>query len=159
MRNARNLWVVVTGLIICAVTALNAGAAGRRPDPNMEKVPSPFRGTVLVAAGTTLTVKGTVKTRGLQVVNGEPRPEPGQQQAKETSVTHTISFYVKPDTKVTRDGKAAQLKDIHAGDMVSVTFSTKEGSSLKHVTEVSMSSTGFSDSKDDAKAGKKKAKE
>lgn len=157
MKNIRCLWVIGAGIIVCAIAALNVDAA-RRPDPNaVDKVPSPFRGAVVVATATTLTVKGDVKTKGWQPGNGEPRPPAGQ-QPKETSVSHTVSFFVKPDTKVSRDGKAALLKDLHTGDMVSVTFSIKEGSSLKHVTEIAISSTGFSDSKDEAKGEKKKAK-
>lgn len=161
MKNARGLFVIVS-VIACAVAALNveAGSArGPRVDPNaVDKVPSPFRGSVVVSTATTLTVKGDVKTKSRQPANGEPRPEAGQ-QPKETSVARTASFFVKPDTKVTKDGKAAQLKDLHPGDMVQVTFSVKEGTSLRHVSEVAISSVGFSDPTDQAKGDKKKAKQ
>lgn len=166
MKSARSLFVIGVGLVVCAVAALNAEAAGlgRRVDPNADHIPSPFRGAVVSANATSLVVKGDVKTRGWQSANGEPRPAPGQQaggpQAKETSVSHTVTFVVKPDIKVTRDGKAAQLKDIHPGDAVSVTFSVKEGSSLKHVSEVAISSTGgFADAQDQPKGDKKKSKQ
>jgi hypothetical protein len=157
MKKARSLFVIGAGFIVCAVVALNT-EAGRRPDPNaVDKVPSPFRGAVVSANATTLVVKGDVKVKGWQPGSGDPRPASGE-QVKDTSVSHTISFAVKPDTKITRDGKAAQLKDVHVGDTVSVTFTVKEGSSLKHVTEVAVSSVG-SDAQDQPKDDKKKAKQ
>ncbi len=166
MKSTRSLFVAAAGFIVCAVVALNAEAAGlgRRVDPNAEHIPSPFRGAVVSANATSLVVKGEVKTRGWQPASGEPRPAPGQQaagqQAKETSVSHTVTFVVKPDIKVTKDGKAAQLKDLHPGDAVSVNFSVKEGSSLKHVSEVAISTTGgFADAQDQPKGDKKKAKQ
>lgn len=155
MKTVSSICVIAACLVVCAVVARDAEAAGRRIDPNaVDKVPSPFHGTVANVTATTLTVKGDVKVKSNQPANGEPRSTSGA-RAKETAVAHTINFFIKPDTKVTRDGKAGQLKDIHQGDTVAVTFTTKDGSSLKHVTEVAV---GSGAAEDQPKAEKKKAK-
>ena len=158
MKPDRRFLIGMAGWVVCAVVAFNVEAGtGRRVDPNaVDKVPSPFHGTVAGVSATTVTVKGEVKGKGTQPPSGEPRTAPGE-KPKEISVPHTVTFFIKPDIKVTRDGKASQLKDVHPGDSVSVTFTTKEGSSVKHVTEVAVG-TAPADGQDPPKTDKKAKK-
>ncbi len=50
----------------------------------------------------------------------------------------TVNFTIKPEAQVTRDGKTCELKDLKKGDAVYVIFTTKPGSSLPRVTQVSV---------------------
>ena len=144
MKTSNHLSTLTAGLILCAVAVSDAGAASSRsrnrgPDPNtVDALPSPFQGTVANVSATTLSVRGEVKMR--------------QTSAKESD---TISFSIKPETTITRNGKPAQFKDIQKDEFVSVTFSTKKGSSLKHVTEIAVGKDS-ADVQEKRRGGKKK---
>jgi len=148
MKTSNHLPTLMAGLILCAVTALDAGAAsarGKKVDPNaVDTVPSPFRGVVVNVTPGTVLVKGEVMTR-----------DPSGGKGKEVKEDRSVSFSIKPDTRVTRDGKPAEFKDVQKGDPVAVTFTTKKGSSLKHVTEVAVGKD-YGDAPEKAKGGKKK---
>lgn len=118
---------LVAALILCATAAFDAEAARRPKGPgNIEDaITSPFAGTVANVSAVSLTVRGEVKLKNA-----------GGERGKEEAESHSISFSIKPETQITRNGKPAQLKDIQKGEFVSVTFTTKQGSSLKHVTAV-----------------------
>jgi hypothetical protein len=121
---------VMTGLLACAIAAFDAGGAqkGRRANPNAEEnIPSPFRGTVVNVSGTTLVVRGVVKGKA-----------PGAGKGGDAVDSRSVSFSLKPEVAITRNGKPAEVKDIQKDDFVAVTFSVKKGSSLKHVTAVAV---------------------
>ncbi len=160
MKTVSSICAVAVCLFVCAVVAHDAEAAsGRRGlDANdADKVPSPFRGVVSNVTATTLTIKGEVKARSRQPANGEPRSAAGE-KAKETTVEHIVSFSIKPDTKITRDGKLSELKNIHRGEAVSVSFTTKENSSLKRVTEVAAGTSAEAEKEKPKGERKKKGK-
>ena len=144
------------GLMVASLVAEAAGGRGggrgrRGQDPNPEDhIKSPFQGVVGGVAGNTITVKGElpVKERGA-----------GSDSTGPTKLT--IHFQVRSDTKLTRDGKPAAIGDIHPEDKVRVTFSAKEGSSLRHVTsiEVGKFAEGEPDNPKAAGAEKKQKKQ
>lgn len=120
--------LLCAGWVIWAAVAHDAVAASKRVDPNaVDTVPSPFRGAVISTSDTTLIVRGDVKVKN-----------PSAGKGKETTESHTISFSIKPETTITRNGKPAQLKDVQKDEFVSVTFTSKKGSSLKHVTAIAV---------------------
>lgn len=53
------------------------------------------------------------------------------------SSSRTVSFTIKPEVRIVRDGKACELKDLQKGETISVTFTAKPGSSLNRVTQIS----------------------
>lgn len=158
MKKARSLFLIAAGVMACMVAAFNAeatSARGPRVDPNaVDKIPSPFHGTVVNVTATTITVRGDVKTKTSQPANGEPR-QAGSNKSRDASVTHTINFSIKPDVTIKRDGKPSQLKDIHKDDTVTVTFTSKEGSSVKHVIEVAVGALPPDENREKPKAEKK----
>ena len=85
----------------------------------MGRIRSPFQGEVVSVTANNVSVKSSKGTSG-------------------RSSGRTVSFAIKPDARVLRDGKTCELKDLQKGDTVSVTFSTKPGSSLHRVTQVSV---------------------
>jgi hypothetical protein len=89
-------------------------------DPNaVGRISSPFRGEVVSVTANSVSVKSTQGTA-----------------AKRSG--RTVSFTIKPEASVLRNGKPCDLKELKKGDVVSVAFSTKPGSSLHHVTKVTV---------------------
>ncbi|MBI5819550.1 MAG: hypothetical protein HZA88_11240 [Verrucomicrobia bacterium] len=89
-------------------------------DPNaVGRIRSPFQGEVVSVTANNVIVKSARGTAG-------------------RTSGRTISFTIKPEAKVVRDGKTCELKDLQKGDAVSVVFTTKPGSSLPRVTQVSV---------------------
>ena len=89
-------------------------------DPNaVGRISSPFQGEVVSVTANSVSVKsskgGTGKSNG-----------------------RTVSFAIKPEAKILRDGKTCDLKELKKGDTVSVTFNAKAGSSQHRVTQVSV---------------------
>jgi hypothetical protein len=46
------------------------------------------------------------------------------------------NFVIPSDVKILRNGQPGAVKDIQKGDSISVTFSTKKGSTNRRVTQV-----------------------
>ena len=84
----------------------------------MGRIRSPFQGEVVSVTANSVSVKGARGTSG-------------------KTGSRTVCFSIKPEASVVRDGKTCQLTDLKKGDAISVTFTTKQGSSLHRVTQVS----------------------
>lgn len=54
------------------------------------------------------------------------------------SSSRTVSFTIKPEARIVRDGKTCEMKDLQKGETISVTFTAKPGSSLNRVTQISV---------------------
>ena len=52
------------------------------------------------------------------------------------------SFVIPTDAQIVRNGQPGAVKDIQKGDSISVTFSTKRGSTNRHVTQVEVGKSG-----------------
>jgi hypothetical protein len=88
-------------------------------DPNaVGRIRSPFQGEVVSVTANSVSVKSTQGTA-----------------AKRSG--RTVSFTIKPEARIVRDGKACALTDLKKGETVSVDFTSKPGSSLHRVTQVS----------------------
>lgn len=130
---------VLTGLITVALTASDVMAQyRRRPDPNAaDQVPSPFRGVVVSASAGSVSVKGEIGQPHREgQADNDPNKDPNQGSHEKN--VRTIHFTVRSDTKLTRDGQPITAADIKKDEPIQVTFSTKEGSTMKHVTEVAV---------------------
>ncbi|MBI5397518.1 MAG: hypothetical protein HZA91_19650 [Verrucomicrobia bacterium] len=149
--------LTITALAATSPLALGAGAGGdgggsgrKRPDPNaIEKIASPFTGTVVNIAGSTISVRGEPQLQG-KVPKGDT-----------SSKTRTLHFTIKPDVKILRDGKPATFADIKENDPIAVSFTAKEGSSIRHATEIQAGAIAKdAEKKGEAKkgGGKKKKK-
>jgi hypothetical protein len=87
-------------------------------DPNaVGRIRSPFQGEVVSVTANSVSVKSAKGTSG-------------------KSSGRTVSFTIKPEAKIIRDGKACELKDLQKGETISVTFTAKPGSSLNRVTQI-----------------------
>jgi hypothetical protein len=88
-------------------------------DPNaVGRIRSPFQGEVVSVTANSVSVRGAKGTGS-------------------KSGSKTVNFSIKPEAKVARDGKTCELKDLKKGDLVTVNFTTKPGSSMNRVTEIS----------------------
>ncbi len=123
--------------------AADAMAAGKS-DPNAVKIDSPFKGVVTNVSPTSLSVKGEVK------LANAPKNNPNADK-KSKPIHQNVHFHVK-GAKLTRDGKPCELKDIQKGDTATVTFTTKEGSDKRTVSQIDVT-------KGSGDAGEKKADE
>lgn len=87
-------------------------------DPNaVGRINSPFHGVVVSVTANGVVVKSEKGAGG-------------------ASRSRTVSFTIKPEAAIVRDGKTCSLKELQKGDAISVTFNTKQGSSQHHVTKV-----------------------
>ena len=120
------IWTA-TLAVSCSLVAAQGG--GKRADPNaMDKFVSPFTGEIVNMAGNTISVRG-VPT--LEKPPGDSENQLGKKDAK-----RTLHFAIKPDTKLLKNGQPAKITDLHERDTVQVGFTTKEGSSVRRVTEI-----------------------
>lgn len=132
MKTSRLAVWILTLAVSCGFAAAQGeggGGRGRRADPNaMDKVASPFTGEIVNMAGNTLSVRG--------VPTLEKPPRDNEADGKKKDNKRTIHFTLKADTKLLKDGKPARMSDLRERDTVQVSFTSKEGSSLRRVTEV-----------------------
>jgi hypothetical protein len=126
---------VVVVVAVLGLAATDAMAQYVRRDPNAIKVESPFKGVVENVSPVSMTVKGEVQ------LAAPPRVNPNSDNAKSKPMHENIHFHIK-GAKLTRDGKACELKDIQKGDAVSVTFTQKEGSDKRVATEINVTKGG-----------------
>jgi hypothetical protein len=151
MRTSSRLLALTAILMTWILTAFDTEAASnrrRKVDPNaVDTVPSPFRGVVVNVTPATLLVRGEVTTR-----------DPSGGKGRKVKEDRSVSFSIKADTRITRNGKPAELKDVQKDEFVSVTFTTKKGSSLKHVTEVAVGKEAADVQGKSSKSRKKKNK-
>lgn len=132
MKTSRLAAWILTLAISCGFAAAQGeggGGGGRRRDLNvMDKVVSPFTGEIVNMAGNTISV------RGVPTLEKSPRDKENQIGKKDSK--RTLHFVLKADTKLLRDGKPARMSDLRERDTVQVSFTSKEGSSLRRVAEV-----------------------
>lgn len=129
MKTLRLAVWTATLAISCSLAAAQGGG-GRRADPNaMDKIVSPFTGQIVNIAGNTMSVRGT------PTVEKKPAGQDTNESKKKDN-RRTLHFVIKSDTKLLKNGQPARISDIHENDAVQVSFTAKEGSSMRHVTEI-----------------------
>jgi hypothetical protein len=129
MRTLRLAIWTATVALSCSLAAAQGG--GKRADPNaMDKFVSPFIGEIVNMAGNTISVRG--------VPTLEKPPADSENQLGKQDAKRTLHFLIKPDTKLLKNGQPAKIADLHERDTVQVSFTSKEGSSLRRVTEIQM---------------------
>lgn len=124
-------WLVTVAVSCGFAAAQGDGGSGRgrRADPNaMDRIVSPFTGEIVNMAGNTISV------RGVPTLEKPLRDSEGESRKKDAK--RTLHFTLKPDTKLLKDGKPARMSDLRERDTVQVSFTCKEGSSLRRVTEI-----------------------
>ncbi len=123
------VWILTLAISGGFAVAQGEGGGGRRQDPNAtDKIVSPFTGEIVNVAGNTISVRG--------VPTLEKSPREDESQGKKKDAKRTVHFIVKPDTKLLKDGKPSRMSDLRERDTVQISFTSKEGSSLRRVTEV-----------------------
>jgi hypothetical protein len=147
-----SLWLGAVCLLVVSTDGFAAG--GRRgPDPNKQPdIENPFHGEVVTATATTVTVKGDRK--------GDPDPK----NPNDTAGKLNIRFSIRPDVAITRDNQKIAATDIKKGEMALVSFTMKEGSTMRRVTDIKVGNVsaakgdqqkGASDKPKDSGKGKK----
>lgn len=143
-------YLKLTVVIVVAALGLMAADAmaqiGVRRNPNAATIENPFKGVVENVSSASLTVKGEVK------LANPPRNNPNG-DTKSKPMLQNVHFRIK-GSKLTRDGKPCELKDIQKGDTATVTFTTKEGSETHIASEIDVTK-GSGDAGEKKTAGKK----
>ncbi|MCX7827273.1 MAG: hypothetical protein N2689_17220 [Verrucomicrobiae bacterium] len=136
------LGLLALGLIWGLPHAL-AAKRRRGPDPNKPpEIANPFRGVVSNVSPTSITVEGEGRLADSKNASADGKVK--------------IHFSIKPDTPITRDGKAITAADIQKNEPVRVTYTAKPGSTLRQVTKIEVGN--FDKPQDDAPGGQKKKK-
>ena len=112
-------------LVVLGVSLLLPFAAwAQRSNPNaVEQLPNPFIGTVVSTTANSVIVKGDI-------------PQDSKNPNASKSSAKRINFIIRTDSKLTREGQPAKLVDIKKDEPIAVSFTCKEGSSLRKVTDV-----------------------
>lgn len=114
--------------------------APARQDPSLPRIDNPFKGVVIVATATTLTVKGEIKPPGPR--NSNPNPNGTADKAKPE---HGDIHFALKGAKITRDGKPCEVRDIQRGDTATIDFTPpKLGGSKFAASKVDLISKGNS---------------
>jgi hypothetical protein len=129
-----NRFSLVAGMMVLALMtpdlmAQRRGRRGNAGDPNWEdKLQSPFQGNVASVSATSISVRGKMDAQLAKV----------SRQAEGEDIK--IHFSIKPDTKILRGGKPITADQIDKDEPVRVTFTRKQGSSIKNVSTIEVGS-------------------
>ena len=135
---------LIVGIAAMALSLMipNAMAqAPTRPDPNAIHIESPFKGVVVNATATSLSVKGEVKPPPPRTNNPNGNAEKAKPEHRD------VHFSIK-GAKLTRDGKPCEVKDILKGDSATITFTPpKPGGTKFLATQVDLTKAGAAEEK------------
>ena len=137
MKNTKLIVGIVATVLSLMIPDVMAQAPAK-PDPNLPRIDSPFKGVVIVATATTLTVKGEVKPPAPRVNN----PNATADKAKPE---HADVHFALKGAKITRDGKPCEARDIQRGDTATIEFTPpKPGGTKFAASKVDLTSKGNS---------------